>query len=151
MKILFSILGFLCILLAVPVFLLSLLIGLPILIRGKEAYLNFILLATANSLKLFFVPLGFIYSFFRMSKAEFSKYLMDVAVSEDQTGGVYTAEFLDDTMTKDRSEHFGDPDKTISRLLGELQAKNNLSTLGKTIGFILDLIDPGHLSKSIEK
>ena len=88
MRILFSILAFLCLFLAIPIMVVMLIVGLPVLIRSKRAYKNYILVCTANSFYLVLAPLGYIYAFIKMSKPGFEKYNLRIAVSIDQNGNV---------------------------------------------------------------
>ena len=151
MKILFSILCILNILLAIPILILLLIIGLPILAKGRKSYLNYILVAVATSLCLNLIPLGYLYSFITLNKVQFPKYLMKIAISIDQSGGVYMSSFLNKVLIKDGSFQFGNPDETISSCIGRNKRDNNLTNLGKLIDIFLDSMDRDHSINSIEK
>jgi len=151
MKILFSILCVLSILLALPVLLILLIIGLPLFLKNRKSYLNYILVSVATSLCLTLVPLGYLYSFITLNKIEFPKYLMKIAVSIDQSGGVYMSSLLNKILIKNQSQQFGNPDETISSCIGRNKRDNNLTNLGKLIDLLLDIAEPNHSIKSIEK
>ena len=48
------------------------------------------------------------------------------------------------------SYEFGNPDETISSVLGRNKLKNNLTYIGKTLAKILNLIEKDHVEKAIE-
>jgi len=94
-------------------------------------------------------------SFFRTKVGEgflnVSQYLREVAVSVDQLGNVVCSDLFDVTLIKRKQGYrFGNPDETISGVLGKNQRLNTLSKVGKALNFILNKLDPNHSIKSIE-
>ena len=45
---------------------------------------------------------------------------------------------------------FGNPDETISSVLGKNQRDNTLTLLGKLIVWVLNMVDENHSEKAIE-
>ena len=151
MRIIFAILTFLSLVIMIPILAAMLIIGLPILTRGKRAYKNYILSAVALSMYISIAGLGFTYAFFKMRKDEFADFVKRIAVSQDQGGNVVMQELFDDVLTKDHSEQFGNEDETVSSVLGKNLKSGNLSILGRIIGLILDAFQKDHIEVSIGK
>ena len=79
------------------------------------------------------------------------KYLFDCALSKDQHGGVYVRHLFNWWMIKKDEQPFGNPDETISSVMGKNQRANNLTAIGKALNWILNKIDPNHSIKAIEE
>ena len=122
---------------------------------------------------------SFIYMFIAATKGKFLKSLykanddlfFSAALAIDQFGNVffqhlfnitlikYKVEFkinhLDDgnidTELRDNPNRFGNPDETISSVLGKNKRENTLTKTGKALDWILDKLDPNHSIKSIEE
>ncbi len=114
-----------------------------------------ILFLTALSLKLLFYPLGFCYSiiltFFKNGYIELDKYFFNCALADDQQANTYLAKLFNDILIKKNGHKFGDPDETISSVLGKNLKLNKLSIIGKGLNSILNLFENDHAIKSIEK
>lgn len=80
-----------------------------------------------------------------------SQYLRTVAVSIDQLGNVVCKDLFDITLIKKSGYKFGNPDETISGVLGKNQKLNTLSGVGKVLNGILSIIEKDHSIKSIEE
>ena len=78
-------------------------------------------------------------------------YFWLVAISLDQAGNTFCAELFNDTLIDPRGHRFGDPDETISSVLGKNKQADALTWLGKSLAWILNAIDPNHITKAIEK
>jgi 8-oxo-dGTP diphosphatase len=102
-----------------------------------------------------FYPIGFFYSvvltLLKSGYKELDKYLLMCAISQDQHAGAWLSKLFNDTLVKKGGHRFGDPDETISSVLGRNQLINRLTLLGKLINWILDKIEKDHSIKSIEK
>ena len=118
---------------------------------------NYILALT--SLVLFFIlfPISMIYSVYKTISKEvnltkgLSKTLFNLALGIDQLGNSYCYLLFNDLFIVDSKLHpFGNSDETISSVLGKNKLINNLSTIGKLLDKILDIIDSNHTIKSIE-
>lgn len=128
-------------------------IALRILINGALVYIAYLLA------KWLLIPAvvvtAFLAFFNRKVGAGFhnlADYLLEVAQSIDQFGNVVCADLFDITLIKKGSIHkFGNPDETISSVLGKNKVSGTLSRTGKVVDWILDKIDPNHSIKSIEE
>lgn len=90
-----------------------------------------------------------------------SNYFFNLALSIDQLGNVLCAPLFNLVLIKHKriwqfeslllvSYEFGNPDETISSVLGRNKLKNNLTYIGKTLAKILNLIEKDHVEKAIE-
>lgn len=90
-----------------------------------------------------------------------SNYFFNLALSIDQFGNVLCAPLFNLVLIKHKriwqfeslllvSYEFGNPDETISSVLGRNKLKNNLTYIGKTLAKILNLIEKDHVEKAIE-
>ena len=70
-------------------------------------------------------------------------------ISIDQLGNVVCGKLFDLTLVK--KHYFGDEDETISSAMGRAKLEGNLTILGKSLDWFLNLLDPNHSIKSIEK
>ena len=90
-------------------------------------------------------------------------YLFLIALSVDQTGNVVMQELFNDVLVKDvdaedkygiratiKKHRFGDPDETISSVLGKNEVQGTLTVAGKALNWILNTLDKGHSKKAIE-
>lgn len=132
------------------------------------------LMIIAKLLYWIFAPIGFLYAVPRMltrmnRMAAWNKlreYWMALAISIDQKGNVIMQELFNDLLIKDRKNftrepamreyivfktRFGNPDETISSVLGKNKRNGTLTTTGKVLDWILETIDPNHSIKSIEE
>lgn len=99
-------------------------------------------------------PIGFLYSIvltlFKSGFKELDKYLFNCAIANDQHGNTFLAKLFNDIMIKPNGHKFGNPDETISSVLGKNKLKGKLSFVGKTLDYILHILDNNHSIKSIE-
>lgn len=73
-----------------------------------------------------------------------------LALSIDQFGNVSCAAPLKYAMTKEGGFSFGDPDHTVSYVLGKNKAMNTLTWFGVFICIVLNWIDKDHVEKAVE-
>lgn len=73
-----------------------------------------------------------------------------MAYSKDQHGNVMARDLFNYALIKDNSLSFGDPDETISSVLGKNKIKDNLTSVGKRLDYILNRLDNNHSINSIE-
>lgn len=79
-------------------------------------------------------------------------YFFRMAVSKDQEGGTSGNKVFDFLLLKKHSKHrFGNPDETISSVLGKNQQLGTLAFLGRGLNNILQWLDKNHSVKSIEQ
>jgi len=94
-------------------------------------------------------PLGFLFELLFNLKY-FLEYLHILAVSIDQTGGVWCKSLFNFIFIKKEGHKFGLPDETISSVLGKNYKNNNLTLLGKLLNSLLNT-KSNHTIESIEE
>ena len=107
---------------------------------------------------MIFMPIGFVYTAIRsIVNVSFkkwwlrtSKYLYVISYSIDQLGNVVMQEMFNDILIRKGGLKFGNPDETISSVLGKNAEKNKLTFVGTFIGMILDSLDYNHMKDAIE-
>ena len=111
-----------------------------------------ILLLVALILFSIIAPIGCVIGLFvkRDWKRRTKEYLRDVSISLDQHGNVICKYLFEYTLIKKDTIHFGNPDETISSVLGKNKLANNLTWLGRGLDRILNKIDLNHSINSIE-
>jgi hypothetical protein len=99
-------------------------------------------------------PIGFIYSvgltILKSGYKRLDDYLFNCAYATDQHANVFLAKLFNDVMIKTGGHKFGNPDETISSVLGKNKLMGKLSLFGKCLDYILHLLDNNHSIKSIE-
>lgn len=99
-------------------------------------------------------PIGAIYSTikllitfkFRKFFNQIDKWFFSIAISVDQLGNVFMQHLLNDTLTKE--DMFGNPDETISYVLGKAKHHGKLTKTGVFVCYILHLLDTNHVEKA---
>ncbi|WP_420601523.1 hypothetical protein [Flagellimonas sp.] len=99
-------------------------------------------------------PIGLVFGFFHQLFAKgfngIGEFALKIAVSIDQLGNVIMQHLFNSLwITKDGYE-FGNRDETISSALGKNKQLCTLTTFGKAIDKILDIIDHNHSLDSID-
>lgn len=114
----------------------------------------------AAILSIVLLPIGFIWGVveafwkrgFKSGFKRISEYFYDMALSIDQFGNVTCKELFNDTLIINSSDdRFGDPDETISSVLGKNKRDGTLTKTGKILSWILDKLDKNHVIKSIDQ
>ncbi len=78
-------------------------------------------------------------------------YLWSLAISLDQTLNVLLQHVLNDILIKNISINmFGNPDETISGVMGKNQLNQTLTWFGRLVNLGLSRLDKNHSIKSIE-
>lgn len=101
-----------------------------------------------------FAPIGFIVTLIpkRNWWWHIKKYSFKLAHTIDQSGNVVCEDMFNYTLIKKNAVNkFGNPDETISSVIGKNKVKNNLTKTGNILDNILDKIDPNHSIKSIDE
>lgn len=120
--------------------------------------MGFILLIVSLILGSILLPLGFIWAVieafykkgFKEGWQRANKYFRDCALSIDQTANVLCSELFNDTLIKSSGYKFGNPDETISGVLGKNKVKETLTKTGRCLDWILNKLDEDHSINSIE-
>lgn len=112
--------------------------------------MGFILLIIAKVLSWILFPIGWMYSLitFRLKLSRLNEYAFTIALSLDQLGNVVLANIMNDFLIKSEGYKFGNPDDTISAVLGVNKLKGTLSLAGKAISYILNKVDNNHVEKA---
>ena len=107
-----------------------------------------ILMLVAVILGAIFIPIGFLYSLLLVRN--FNDYFFLIALSIDQLGNVICGPLMNCIFIKTTSYYqFGNPDDTISYVLGRNKQIDNLTNTAKVLDAILDFIDPGHTDMAV--
>lgn len=101
-------------------------------------------------------PLGVIYTILRalikLTLKELlnvlSRFFWFVAYSLDQLGNVLCQYLFNDVLILPEGYKFGNPDETISGVLGKNKAEGTLRRPGKLLADLLNRIDPEHVEKA---
>jgi hypothetical protein len=111
---------------------------------------NIGLFILAVALAVVFIPLGLLYSLLTLRPCPLGSYAKACAIAIDQLGNVFCSALFNDTLIFiSPSVAFGDPDQTISAVLGYNQRSGTLTFLGKGLCWVLDTIDPRHCYKAM--
>jgi hypothetical protein len=126
----------------------------------KNFVINLILVITAITLAFILFPaglsVGLVKSFLNRKWYKGIFYLSQnfraIAVSIDQLGNVVCSHLFNITLIKKDSKHlFGNPDETISSVLGKNKLNGTLTKIGIILTKILHFFDKNHSIKSIEQ
>lgn len=113
--------------------------------------MGFILFIIASVLKWILAPLLYTYgAIYSIKNKELLKWHKDLAISKDQHGNVLGKFLFNKLLIKSCGYKFGNPDETISSVIGKNELNNTLSQLGLILAYILNKLDPGHTKKAIE-
>lgn len=112
--------------------------------------MGFILLIIAKVLSWILFPIGWMYSLitFRLKLSRLNEYAFTIALSLDQLGNVVLANIMNDFLIKSEGYKFGNPDDTISAVIGVNKLKGTLLPAGKAISYILNKVDNNHVEKA---
>jgi hypothetical protein len=110
--------------------------------------MGFILLIVAILLSAILFPVGIGYAMF---KPERNEYFYKVAYAIDQLGNVVMKDAFNKWLISDGGIRFGNPDETISSVLGKNKKKGKLTKSGKLLDWILEKLDNGHSLNAIEE
>jgi len=74
-----------------------------------------------------------------------AKYFLQIAISYDQLGNAVLGPLFNAVLKKRGGYYFGNPDETISFILGQNKKRGRLTRLGRWIADLLNKIDPNHV------
>lgn len=104
----------------------------------------------ANILIGLLKPFAWMYSWCVLSKEDFDRHNFKIAFAKDQTANVQMKHLFNRWfLSRNSIHHFGNPDETISSVLGRNQLAKTLTLKGWLLVKILDYIDPNHCIKAI--
>lgn len=110
--------------------------------------MGFILFIIAVVVGAILYPIGMIYSIVKLALVYLSNLLKTLAIGINQFGNVTCADMFNDTLIKADGHRFGNPDDTISRVLGKNKATNTLTKTGKAVADFLNFIDKNHVENA---
>ena len=115
------------------------------------------LFVIAILLGVLLLPVGLLYSvlyriaFTPYTTAKVSDYFYTCSLAIDQLGNVFCSDLFNTFLIHGSSPvMFGDPDQTISAVLGYAQHSDSLTSLGDIMVNFLDAIDEDHCKKAME-
>jgi hypothetical protein len=111
---------------------------------------GFLLLTLALFLFAIITPFGILWQMIR-NLAEIPGYFYRLAISIDQTGNVANEHLFNDILVKKGGYKHGNPDETISSIVGKNKTSSHLTTLGKYLSGLLNSIEANHVEKAIEQ
>lgn len=110
--------------------------------------MNFFLLISALILFVLIAPIAFVYAIVVHILRGLSDYFWIIALSIDQTGNAICARMFNDILIKKGGHQFGNPDETISHVLGKNYETNTLYAIGKVVSWLLNKIENNHVQKA---
>lgn len=119
----------------------------------KKTLISVMLFLTAVYLGRYILPIGLAYGIIRslfISKG-FQTYMYTMALAIDQLACVVMKYLFNDILIKKGGQKFGNPDTTISGVLGRNQKSNTLTKVGKGLNWILNKLEPNHSILCIEQ
>jgi 8-oxo-dGTP diphosphatase len=112
--------------------------------------IGFILSLTAVILFMVFAPFGIAYQVITDLRG-LNKYFFDIAVCIDQAGNVVCRKLLNLVMIKSGGHRFGNPDETISSVIGKNRESSHLTWCGFGLYYLLNKIEKNHSEKAVEE
>lgn len=108
------------------------------------------------SIVLFIIvgTIGFFYSLIVAMLRGLKDYFLTVAISFDQTGNAVCRHLFNDILRRPGGHKFGNPDETVSQVLGVNTyhyPESKLFRLGRGLVWILNKIDKNHIEKAYRK
>lgn len=114
--------------------------------------MGLLLLIIASVLKLAMAPFAYIYGSIKaLFSNNWNSYNRNLAIAKDQYGNGLCQYLFNDILIKKNGYKFGNIDETISSVIGKNKSENTLTIAGKCLDKILDVLDPNHSLKSIDK
>ena len=110
----------------------------------------FLVLIAALFLSILCLP-AFIFELSTFSYKKLNNYFLDIAIAVDQLGNVFCRHLLNKALAKNSKHLFGNPDETVSGVLGKNKKAGTLTKLGLWIADNLNMLEKNHVEKAIEK
>lgn len=114
--------------------------------------MGFILLILAIVLAIPLFIIGWLYSLItlRLKIKRLNNYAFTIALSIDQMGNVVMSNLFNAILIQKGGYKFGNPDETISLVLGVNKRIEMLTFTGKLLAELLNKIDKNHVEKASE-
>jgi len=107
--------------------------------------INLLLFIIAYVAGIILLPIGFIFGAFTFTN-DYKK----IAISIDQLGCVILAPIMNLIFIKKDGFKFGEPDMTISMVLGVNKERKTLKNLGTFVASFLNKAEKNHVEKAVE-
>lgn len=118
--------------------------------QGPKKY-GFLLFIIATILSILTLPIGIAFTaIWNLFNKKFNERFLQIAISIDQNGNVIMQDVFNGLFKKRGGCSFGNPNETISSVLGKNESAKTLSKFGNLIAIILNKIDPNHTFNSID-
>lgn len=115
--------------------------------------MELILFIVASLLKWVFAPVLYIFGSIasrKKGKKQYLDYQLNLALAKDQYGNAVGQYMFNCVMITKDGYKFGNRDETISSVIGKNKIRGTLTWAGKSLDFILEVMDPNHSIKSID-
>jgi len=116
--------------------------------------MGFVLFLISFILIVAFAPVGIAFTVLKsgilFNKRYINEYWTKLAVSLDQFGGVVMSGLFNLILISSDLNRFGNPDETISSVIGKNKKAGTLTGLGKGLDYLLEIFEKDHSIKSIE-
>lgn len=100
-------------------------------------------------LSLVFFPIALVYAIFTRGFNVLGKDSWYKAIAIDQLGNVWCKHLFNDIMIHPDGHRFGDPNETVSHVLGKNKEKNTLYFTGKGLAWMLNKIEKNHVENAV--
>lgn len=112
--------------------------------------MGFILATIATIILWAILPLAILWALVKsvFGSTKLEKYFYEVAFSIDQTGNVICSPLFNSLLKKKNGYSFGNPDETVSHVLGVNKLQGTLTIIGKIVAGILNLIEKNHVENA---
>lgn len=109
---------------------------------------NLILLLIAISLSILIFPFALFYAIITRGFNSLGKDSWGTAIAIDQLGNVWCKHLFNDLFVRPNGHRFGNPNETVSHVLGVNKANGTLYYIGHILSNILNLIERNHVEKA---
>lgn len=109
---------------------------------------NLALLLIAILLSILIFPIALMYAIVTRGLNTLGRDSWNNAIAIDQLGNVWCKHLFNDLMCHSDGHRFGDPNETVSHVLGKNKALNKLYPIGKALAWLLNKIDENHVEKA---
>ncbi len=110
--------------------------------------INLLLLFIAIILSAIIFPIALVYSILTRGFNTLGKDSWNTAIAIDQLGNVWCKHILNDFCIKPNGYRFGDPNQTVSHVLGVNKSLGTLYNFGKFVAWVLNKIERNHVEKA---
>jgi hypothetical protein len=98
------------------------------------------------------LPLGFLFGLiFSLTKKSAAEYIFNFLLAIDQAGNATCSVLFNLIWIKKEGYRFGNPDETISSVLGKNKITDTLTWFGNFVAGLLNAIQKNHVENSIEQ